>query len=315
MSFLFLYFLVFIISIFILSKSSDAVLVRVKRVARLLGISEIAVTLLGLSILASLPTFLISLFAALRHTSSVSLGTIVGSNIFALLVVLGIAALIKPFHVKMVIEERDGTWLLLSSAILLIFAREGINRWEGIALVALYFPYIYSVYHKERGKKRLVTPLKKRLSKGKEIFALLFITLIMLGSAELVLRSGLKLAAAFHVPDVIMALILIGIGASIPETTIGVLSALNKHTEVTLGDVYGTDIFTGLFILGVCAIVSPIPVSPLIQSFTIPYFILGTIILQLFYATGHKVGRPEGFFLLLLYAYFALAQLGILPMV
>jgi cation:H+ antiporter len=303
-----------ILSLIILWQSSNQVLIRVKRIAHGFGVSEIAVTLLALSVLASLPEFLVSGLAALKQTSDVSLGTVVGSNIFTLLVVLGLAAIIRPFHVKMVIEERDSIWMLLSSAVILIFVQDGISRWEGIILVILYFPYIYSVYSREQSKRKKTSARTRgKLKKWKETFILVCAVIIMLVSAEVVLRSGLKLAVIVHLPKLIMGLVLMGIGASIPETAIGILSALKKKTDITLGDVYGTNIFTCLFILGVCAFIHPIPSSVLVQTFILPFFIFSSIILQLFFSTGHKVGRVEGILLIIIYLYFAMASLNLLP--
>jgi cation:H+ antiporter len=300
-----------LVSLIILWQSSNQVLIRVKRIARAFGVSEIAVTLLALSVLASLPEFLVSTLAALRHTSDISLGTVVGSNIFTLLVVLGLAAIIRPFHVKMVIEERDSVWMLLSSAVILIFVPGGISRWEGIVMIILYFPYIYSVYSKEkRERKQDSARTRGKLKKWNEMFILVCFAFIMLASADVVLRSGLKLAVLVHIPKLVMGLVLIGIGASIPETAIGVSSALKKKTDITLGDVYGTNIFTCLFILGVCAIIHPIPASAQVQTFILPFFIFSTIILQLFFSTGHKVGRMEGILLIIIYLYFAMATLN-----
>ena len=303
-----------LLSLIILWQSSNQVLIRVKRIARAFGVSEIAVTLLALSVLASLPEFLVSALAALKYTSDVSLGTVVGSNIFTLLVVLGLAAVIRPFHVKMVIEERDSVWMLLSSAVILIFVPDGISRWEGIIMVILYFPYIYSVYSRERREREKTSARTMgKLKEWKEMFILVSAAFIMLASAEVVLHSGLKLAVLVHIPKLVMGLVLMGIGASIPETAIGISSALKKKTDITLGDVYGTNIFTCLFILGVCAIIHPIPTSAQVQTFILPFFIFSTIILQLFFSTGHKVGRVEGILLIIIYLYFALATLNLLP--
>lgn len=306
--------LIFFIFSTILWKSSNRVLISVKKTARAYHLSEIAVTLLGLSILASFPEFLVSASASIMHYSDISLGTVIGSNIFTLLVVLGIAAIIRPFHVKMVIEERDSVWMLLSGAVLLIFLSGGISRWEGILLAILYLPYIYSVYLREKERKtKTHAHNRSKLKKGKEVVILVLATCIMLISAEIVLHSILKLSSIFQMPKLIISLILMGVGASIPETVIGVSSALQKKTDITLGDVYGTNIFTCLFILGVCAIIHPIPTSSQVQSFILPFFIFSTIILQLFFAIHHKVGRKEGILLILIYFYFALALLNLLP--
>lgn len=303
-----------LLSLIILWQSSSLVLIRVKRNARAFGVSEIAVTLLALSILTAFPEFLVSVLAALNRTSDISLGVVVGSNIFTLLVVLGLAAIIRPFHVKMVIEERDSVWLLLSSAVILIFVPDGISRWEGVVLLVLYFPYMYSVYSRERREiKKVSARPGGTLKKGKEMFILFVAAFIMLASAEVVLRSGLKLATLLQIPELVVGLVLMGIGASIPEIAIGISSALKRKTDITLGDVYGTNIFTCLFILGVSAIIHPIPTSAQVQTFILPFLIFSTIILQLFFSTGHKVGRMAGILFIIIYMYFALATLNILP--
>lgn len=310
------WFIVFIGSIVILWKTSDFVLKKVKALALAFGISELAITILGLSILASLPEFMVSTLAALRKTSEVSLGTVIGSNIFTLLVVLGLAAVIRPFHVRRVIEERDSNWMLLAGAVILVLIPRGISRGEGLVLVALYFPYIISVFQKEKRSRGSTTSPKRKKEFSKKWLTLGLLSgamALLLISAALVLKSCLRIAQGLHLPGLIVSLILIGIGSSIPETAIGITSSLQKKTEVTLGDVYGTNIFTCLFILGLSALISPIPAAPQVQSFILPFFIVATIILQIFFATNRRVSRVEGIFLILLYFYFALASLGQLP--
>jgi cation:H+ antiporter len=315
----FFWLVIFIGAIVVLWKTSDQVLKRVKDIALAFGVSELAVTILGISILASLPEFLVSIIAAVKKTSDVSLGTVIGSNIFTLLVVLGLAALIRPFHVRRVIEERDSNWMLLAGAVILVLIPQGISRWEGLVLMGLYFPYIFSVFQKEKKEKKSIRAGGRRRS-GKDSrnkWLALFLVggnmVLMLVSAALVLKSCLKIAQALHLPRLIVSLILIGIGSSIPETAIGVTSSLRKKTEVTLGDVYGTNIFTCLFILGVSALIHPVPAAPQVQSFILPFFIFSTIILQIFFAANRRVSRGEGVFLILLYFYFALASLQQVP--
>ena len=206
---MFIWVVLFLVSIIILWQSSNRVLSGVKRIARSFGVSEIAVTLLVLSILASLLEFLISAMSALNNTSDVSLGTVVGSNIFTLLVVLGLAAIIRPFHVKMVIEERDSVWMLLSSAVILIFIPGGISRLEGGFMLLLYLPYIFSVYKSETRKKSgAAVRARKNPKKWKEAFILVCVTLIMLASAQIVLQSGLRLSGRFNIPALVMGLVL-----------------------------------------------------------------------------------------------------------
>ena len=230
-----LWIALFLVSVVILWQSSNRALVGIKRFARAVGMSEIAVTLMVMSILASLPEFLISAFAAISHSSDISLGTVVGSNIFTLLVVLGLAAVIRPFRVKMVIEERDSVWMLLSSAVILIFIPDGISRLEGSLMLILYVPYMFSVYQSEKTKRKGDSLKKGVHSKGwKEGLILAAVTLLMLASAQIVLRSGLKLADRLHLPALMMGLLLMGIGTSIPETAIGISAALKKKTDITL---------------------------------------------------------------------------------
>ena len=259
-----------------------------------------------------MPEFLISVFAAVEKTSDVSLGIIIGSNLFTLLFILGMVALIYPFHVKMVIEERESTWMLLSGAILLILASNGISRFEGLLLILTYFPYIFSVYVTERKrKKKEYTKVKN--GKVKEIFILIFYVGMMVVGGELVVKGSIGIAEGLKIPPFVIGLVMLGIGSSVPETTIGVMAALKKKIDITLGDVYGTNIFTLLFILGISAVIHPIPVTSHILRFTIPYFLFATIVIQFFMTTGHKVGRIEGTVLVLLYIYFVLIEFNVIP--
>jgi len=305
--------ILFAVYIALVVKSSDSLLENVRAIAKSMGLSELLITLLGISILASLPEFFISLLAALNRSSEISLGTVVGSNIFTLLFVLGLSALLHPFKARRVIERRDSTWMILSASVLLVFANHGISRLEGLAMAMLYLPYIYSVYLDERKALKASKKVLTRETEKKALWILLFMAVLLI-SAEGVVRTGMRIAAELKLPVEIVALILVGIGSSLPETVIGVSSALKKHMDVTLGDVYGTNIFTALFIIGVSAIVHPIPIRSADLEFVLPFFIFSSIILQLFMVTRKNVTRFEGLALILLYAYFVAAQLKLVPL-
>ncbi len=307
-----LHFLSFVTGLSILLYFANFIIKRLKKSARIFLISPLTLTLLGISVLASFPELFISLIAAIGKHSDVSLGIIIGSNLFTLLFILGIIAVVHPFHVRMVIEERDSTWMLLAGTLLLLFARNGISRVEGGVLMLSYAPYIYSVYSAEK-KKKIEKYKKTKNGKLKEIIILVGSVGVMVLGGEMVVKGGTNIAKVLKVSPFVMGVIMLGIGSSIPETTIGITAALKKKIDVTLGDVYGTNIFTLLFILGLSAFIEPIPVTQHIIYFTIPYFIFATIILQFFMTTGHRIGRIEGIFLLLLYTYFLLVELNVIP--
>lgn len=264
-----------------------------------MGAGLLAAVILVMSTLGSLPELGVSLISALSGHGPVALGTILGSNIFTLLVVLGIPALLRPYRIRVVAEERESSWMIFSSALLLLLSVDGrLSRLDGLILIAAYAPYMHLVVSARTGGRggrirwRVLLP------------APVLVALALLG-AEGVVRGGVSMAEALGVPEAVLSLIMFGIGSSLPETAFGIMAARKGETEALLGDVFGTNIFTVLVISGLCALASPIEVSSgVFIGRAIPAMLFASALTHVLIANDRRISRAEGAVMLLSYALF-----------
>ena len=262
------------------------------------GAGLLAAVILIMSTLGSMPELGVSLLSTLSGHGAVALGTILGSNIFTLLVVLGAPAIIRPYRIRVIAEERDSSWMIFSSALLLLLSVDGtLSRTDGLILIAAYVPYMHLVVSSRKGERgrvrwRILLP------------APVLVALALLG-AEGVVRGGVSIAESLGVPESVLSLIMFGIGSSLPETVFGILSARKGETEALLGDVFGTNIYTVLVITGVCALVSPIRVSEgVFMKKAIPAMLFASALTHVLIANDRRISRLEGVIMIVAYALF-----------
>ncbi len=134
----------FILGIIFLWTGTEAVLRRVPILAGWFRVSPLVVTVLLLAVITSMPEFCVSLFAAMRGQPAAAIGNIVGSNFVTLTFVAGICAMWRPIIVGPTLRERESSWMILSAALLLVIAMDGmISRIDGMILLAAYLPYFH----------------------------------------------------------------------------------------------------------------------------------------------------------------------------
>jgi cation:H+ antiporter len=132
-------------------------------------------------------------------------------------------------------------------------------------------------------------------------------------ASKLALDSGTELGAAMGIPTVALGVVLFAFGTSLPELTISLSATFRRKADITIGEVYASNIFTQLVVLGVCALWAPIEVSPAMVGFAMPLLILAAGVIQVFVTSDLKLVRWEAVGLMLFYAIFAAAQFTELP--
>lgn len=311
---MFISVLLFGVGILMLWGGSEFITRNIGRFARSLGVKELVITVLGVSVLSSLPELTISLLASFRGEDAISIGNVIGSNFVTLTFVTAVCALFRPIDIHEEVQSRESSWMILSSALVLVLSLDGrLSRSEGILLLLVYIPYVFSVLRtasdgivREPGAtvtKPLLLPV---------VFSLLGVFGVIAGS-KIALDSGTTLGAGLGIPPLALGVLLFAFGTSLPELTIS-LSATFKHkSDVTIGEVYASNIFTQLVVLGICCIFRPITVDPALIAFAMPFLILAAVVIQIFVTTGRKVDRLEALGLLGFYALFAVSQFTPLP--
>ena len=286
--------LLFLTGLLLLWGGSEFITRNIGLLARALGVKELVITVLGVSVLSSLPELTISGFAILRGDDSISIGNVIGSNFVTLTFVTAVCALLRPIEILEEVQQRESSWMILSSAFVLVLSLDGrLSRSEGLLLMLVYIPYVLSVLKTARVEDTREHATRAPAPRAKAaVFAALGIFIVIAGS-KIALDSGASLGAALGIPPLAMGVLLFAFGTSLPELTIS-LSATFKHkSDVTIGEVYASNIFTQLVVLGICCVIRPMTVEPALISFAMPFLILAAVVIQVFVTTGLKINRIE----------------------
>ncbi len=300
--------LLFALGVAVLWAGTESVLRRVPRLAAWLRVSPLVVTVLLVAVMTSLPEFCVSLLASLRDQPSAAVGNVVGSNFVTLTFVAGLCALWRPIVVGPTLRERESSWMILAAALLLVLAMDGvISRVDGLILVVAYLPYLKGTVDDAR-RQRLDLPEVRGARPWLDIAVFVAgLGLIVLGSYWIV-EHGTALARQMGMNDLLIGVTFYAFGTSLPELAIALGAVLRRQADVTLGEIYASNIFTGLVVAGALGLVLPLLVEPVIVSRDLPLLIVAGVVLQMFVTSGGRFVRAEAVVMLAIFALFMAAQ-------
>lgn len=295
---------------------TETVLRRVPRLAVALRVSPLLVTALLLAVMTSLPEFCVSLLASLRGQAGAAVSNIVGSNFVTLTFVAGLCALCRPIAVGKSIRERESGWMILSAAVLLVLSLDGrLSRVDGLVLLGAYVPYFCGNLAEAKRQREAGNGGEETAgTAGRFTFldGVLFVAgvgMVVYG-AELIVSNGGKLALRLGMNETLTGATLYSFGTSLPELAIALGAVIKRQEDVTLGEIYASNIFTGLAVMGTLCLVAPLPVAPMIVSRDLPLLVLAGVLMQMFVSTGGRFVRSEALAIIALYGLFLAAQFG-----
>lgn len=306
--------LLFIAGLLLLWGGSEFITRNIGLLARSLGVKELVVTVLGVSVLSSLPELTISLFAVARGEDAISIGNVIGSNFVTLTFVTAVCALVRPIDIHQEVQTRESSWMILSSAFVLVLALDGrLSRSEGVVLMLLYVPYVLSVLRTARDHGAGSSAAPAPVSRLWMVFRCVIGIVAVVAGSKIALDSGATLGAAAGIPPLALGVLLFAFGTSLPELTISLSATLKHKADVTIGEVYASNIFTQLIVLGGCCLVRPMSVDAALVTFAMPFLVLAAVVIQIFVTSGLRLNRLEAVGLLAFYALFAVSQFRPLP--
>jgi cation:H+ antiporter len=273
------------------------------RLALRFGISPMVVGLTIVGFGTSMPEFTVSVLAAARGSSDLSLGNAVGSNIMNLLLVLGVAAVVVPIHViggrKVLV--RDLVFGLVPAAILLITASDGhISRVTGGLLLAVFATFIWVAVTQTRKTDSTETVVSGAPLRH---FAVTVVGIaVLVGGSEMLVRGGVELARRFNVSEAVIGLTLVAFGTSLPELATSVTAVLKGESEIGVGNVLGSNIFNLGMVVGTAFLLHPGAISPFVISQDIPILIGSTLVVGLIVLRDGRISRGEGALMLTIFA-------------
>jgi cation:H+ antiporter len=280
---------------------------------------KIPTMIIGLTVVAfgtSAPELLVSIQAAMKGFPEMAMGNVVGSNISNILLVLAITALIFPIPVPAKSVRRDWPVLMIVSLLLFAFSWDGtLSRMEGIIFLLLLAAYIaYSVVdtrkmtkapHSEASKKTDADHiLSVKQMKGWMAGLIFLVSCLGLAfGADLLVDKAAIIAEGFGISQRVISITMVAVGTSIPELATSVIAALKKETDISVGNIIGSNIMNILSVLGVTGVIGDISVDRAISRFDIPWMLAVTVVLLLMMvpAARSKITRWEGFFMILIY--------------
>lgn len=280
------------------------------RLAAALGVSPLVIGLTVVAFGTSAPELAVSIKAALAGQAGIAVGNVVGSNIFNVLFILGISALIVPLTVSKQLIRLDVPIMIALSFSVLFFALDGsFSRTEGIIWFTGLIIYIVFLFYKSH-KDQLNTPEAEEADP--EVAALLGETntqawpknlaLILVGLVLLVMGSrwlvdsAVIFAKYFGVNEVVIGLTIVAAGTSLPEVVTSVIAAIRGERDIAVGNVVGSNIFNIMGVLGLASIIAPtgIPIEATTIRFDIPVMIAVAFACLPIFFTGQILNRLEG---------------------
>ncbi len=298
-------YLLLLVGLVALIKGADFFVEGSSNVARMLKIPPMIIGLTIVSLGTSLPEAAVSVTAALSGNNDLSLSNVTGSNIFNILVVVGVCVLIRPLQSDKASLKRDFPVSIGASILLLLFALNGtIGRVEG--LIFLVICVIYLVFLTKTAMKSRTNSAddaeiveSKRPTWMNVLYIIGGVVAIVIGG-DLVVDNAVAIAETFGISQTIIGLTIVSIGTSLPELVTSVVASRKKESEIALGNALGSCILNILFILGTSALLSPISFG---TDGLLPIIImLGAMLLMfVFSLTKQQTGRVEGAIALLLY--------------
>jgi len=283
-------------------------------ISALLRVPPILVGLTIVSFGTSAPEATVSIIAALNGNDDVSLGNVLGSNLFNTLFVLGVTAFIAPLVVKSQTLRKEIPFSFLASITLVVLMADvylqdytvnGLTRSDGIILLLIFAVFLYYIFELARkSRKDLEEPPsiideKDRSWVKNGLFTVGGLVAIVFGG-DFVVTNSTEIALSLGMSEALVALTIVAVGTSLPELVTSAVAAWKKESEIALGNIIGSNIFNILFVLGASATISPIGVNA--SLFTdITVLIVFTVIVLIFALTHYTIGKREGLFLALSY--------------
>lgn len=303
-----------VLGLILLVVSAEWLVKGASRLAANFGISALVIGLTVVAFGTSAPELSVSVMSAYSGSPDLALGNVVGSNIFNVLFILGVAALVTPLIVHQQLVRIDVPVMIGVSFLLLALGYDGtISRWDGIFLFVggvVYTGFLVRLSRREKDAA-VVSEYEKEFGvpQGKAASWLVNGGLVLLGIGGLVLGSrflvdsAVSIAQHFGVSELIIGLTIVSIGTSLPEVATSVVAAFRGERDIAVGNIVGSNIFNILSVVGLSSIVAPsgIAVAATALAVDIPIMIAVAVACFPVFFAGYQVTRLNGAVFLMFY--------------
>lgn len=278
----------------LLIMGADWLVVGASSLAKKYNVSDLAIGLTIVAFGTSAPELVVNVVASYQNHQDIVFSNIMGSNIFNLFAILGIAGLITPLIVQSSTVWKEIPFSFVALVVLFIISNDfllshnqSISRLDGVVLLLLFCLFLYYVF-----KQLKANPQSTEIDhKEKSVLKIILLIILGLGGlvigGKLIVSNAVKIASIFNISEKIIGLTIVSIGTSLPELATSIVAAVKKNTDIAVGNIIGSNIFNILFILGLSSTIRPIAYN---NSYNLEFYLLaiGTVILFTAMFTGKK---------------------------
>ena len=304
-------YILLIIGFLFLIKGADSFVSGSSSIAKIFKVPSL---IIGLTIVAfgtSAPEAAVSITAALKGNNDMAIANVVGSNIFNLLLVVGVSSIINPIKVQKTTIIKEFPFAILASIVLIILSHDtkfqgyninSLTRADGLILLSLFIIFIYYLIEMAITSKEEmnIEQNNENLSIGKSIiFSILGILGIIIGG-DIVVNSASNIALNLGMSQNLVGLTIVAVGTSLPEFVTSIIASKKGESDIAIGNVVGSNLLNILFVLGLSSTINNIQIQPIVFiDMLIMVFI--TILTYMFASTKKTVSKGEGIVLSIIY--------------
>lgn len=304
-------YILFIFGFFLLVKGADLLVDGSASVAKKLKISSIVIGLTIVAFGTSAPEFVVNIFASVQGNTEIAIGNILGSNIANILLILGISAVIYPITAKKNTVLKEIPLSLLAIVVLGLMANDriidggifsGVTRIDGLVLLSFFVIFLYYTFGITRSGQDIVEGEVKVFSHQKAALFIVFGLIGLTVGGKWIVDGAVKIAELFNISQSLIGLTIVAIGTSLPELATSATAAYKRQSDIAIGNIVGSNIFNIFWILGVSAIIRPLPFS-ISSNVDIIMTIFASVVLFTVMFIGQKrvIERWQGIFMIASY--------------
>jgi cation:H+ antiporter len=304
-------YILFAIGFVMLIKGASMLVDGASSVAKKANISPIVIGLTIVAFGTSAPELIVNIYATLEDNTDIAIGNVIGSNIGNVFLILGIAAIINPLVSKENTVWKEIPLSLLAALLIGLMANDVlfdgatssvISRIDGFVFIAFFIIFLYYTFGIAKVEGEASADEVKEMPVGKSV---LFITIGLVGlsvGGKFIVDGAVQIAKTFHISESLIGLTIVAIGTSLPELATSAMAAYKKQSDIAIGNVVGSNIFNTFWILGMSAVISPLPFSPNQQLDTLVN-ILASVVLFVLLMVGkrHVIQKWQGILMIIIY--------------
>lgn len=306
-------YVLFFIGFAVLIKGADLLVGGASSIANRFGVSALVIGLTIVAFGTSAPELVVNIMSSLQGNTDIAIGNILGSNIVNILLILGISSLIFPLAVQKSTVWKEIPLALLAMIMVAIMANDmvvdgastsSLTRIDGFVLIGFFVIFLYYIFgiSKESANTGETEEKIEKYSFGRSsLMVVLGITGLVVGGKWIV-DGAVAFAAGFGVSEALIGLTIVAVGTSLPELATSAVAAYRRNVDIAIGNIVGSNIFNVFWILGVSALIKPLPFSPAL-TVDLMVAVIATVLLflALFVGKRHTLERWQGGIFVALY--------------